>query len=251
MAQVTARPRPVMLIVGGTGSIGSEIARQAAQAGWAVLVHGRSKPRVDAVVAQTHAKGGFAADLQEPGAERALIARAGEVFGRLDAVVDCSTGGLPGVTGPFEDTDPAAFAALLDASAGRLQRLAHAALPWLEQSRGALIAFASDAGVFAAPGQSLIAASRAAIIGFVRNLAVEAARLGVRAHCICPSYVEGSASLARIEARSPARIRKARARAGLGLPTPADIAPAILFLCGPGAARLTGQIISVNGGINA
>jgi NAD(P)-dependent dehydrogenase (short-subunit alcohol dehydrogenase family) len=47
------------------------------------------------------------------------------------------------------------------------------------------------------------------------------------------------------------RMETAAKRAGLGLPTPADIAPMTVFLCGPGAARITGQIISVNGGLNA
>jgi 3-oxoacyl-[acyl-carrier protein] reductase len=46
-------------------------------------------------------------------------------------------------------------------------------------------------------------------------------------------------------------MERARARAGLGLPKPADIAPLVLFLCGPGAQRITGQVISINGGMNA
>ena len=54
----------------------------------------------------------------------------------------------------------------------------------------------------------------------------------------------------RFEAHA-ARADAARQRAGLGLPTPADIAPMALFLCSKGAARITGQIISINGGLNA
>jgi NAD(P)-dependent dehydrogenase (short-subunit alcohol dehydrogenase family) len=82
----------------------------------------------------------------------------------------------------------------------------------------------------------------------VRNLAVEAARDGIRAHCISPSYVAGSASAEKMGAE---RMARAAARAGLGLPTAEDIAPITVFLCGPGAARITGQVISVNGGLNA
>jgi 3-oxoacyl-[acyl-carrier protein] reductase len=47
------------------------------------------------------------------------------------------------------------------------------------------------------------------------------------------------------------RVERAAARAGLGLPTPADIAPLVLFLCGEGARKITGQVISVNGGLHA
>ncbi|MET0269180.1 MAG: SDR family oxidoreductase [Sphingomonas sp.] len=245
---------PVMLIVGGTGAIGGAIATMAAAAGWRVVVHGRDPARTAATPGSPDdptVAAGIAVDAFAPGGAATIVAQASACFGRLDAVVDCITGGPPGVTGRFGDTDPAGYAALLDASVGHLQRLAHAALPWLSRHGGTLVAFASDAGRFAAPGQSIIATSRAGIIAFVRNLAVEAAKAGVRAHCICPAYVEGTPSLLRTEARIPDRIAAARARAGLGLPTARDIAPLVLFLCGPGAGRITGQVISVNGGLNA
>ena len=58
----------------------------------------------------------------------------------------------------------------------------------------------------------------------------------------------GSASAERLGSQRRAR---AAARAGLGLPTADDIAPAILFLCGDGARRMTGQVLSINGGLNA
>jgi len=247
--------KPVMLIAGGTGSIGSETARQALEAGWRVVLHGRSDVRLAAVLEGMQCSRssieGFAADAFAAGGTEEIIGRAGKCFGRIDAVVDCVSSGAPGITGAFTTTDPAAYAILLDRSAGHLQRLAHAALPWLARGGGTLIAFASDAGRFAAPRQSVLGASRAAIMAFVRNLAVEVARDGVRVHCISPSYVEGSASLVRTEARVGERVAKARARAGLGLPAAADIAPLVLFLCGDGARKITGQVISVNGGLNA
>lgn len=252
---MTQDDRPMMLITGGTGSIGREIAAQALEAGWRVVVHGRTQESVDGVI-QGFARPptdivGIAMDAFAEGAVPSLVERAGGSFGRIDAVVDCVTGGPPGVIGRFADTDPAGYPGLLDASVTHIQRLAHAALPWLTRRGGALIAFASDAGRFAAPGQAAIGASRAGIMGFVRNLAMDVAQDGVRVHCIAPSFVEGSASLIRTEARAPDRVARARARAGLGLPTPADIAPLVLFLCGDGARRITGQIISVNGGLNA
>ena len=129
-------------------------------------------------------------------------------------------------------------------------RLAHAALPWLKRRGGTLVAFASDAGRFAAPRQTMIGASRAAIIGFVRNLAVEAARDRVRVHCLSPSFVAGTRAADR-SAPHGDRAERAAAKAGLGLPTPADIAPIALFLCGDDARRITGQVISINGGMNA
>jgi NAD(P)-dependent dehydrogenase (short-subunit alcohol dehydrogenase family) len=74
----------------------------------------------------------------------------------------------------------------------------------------------------------------------------------VRVHCISPSYIDGSDALNRL-AGTPVegRMEKARQRAGLGLPSAADVAPLALFLCSDGARRITGQVISVNGGLNA
>jgi NAD(P)-dependent dehydrogenase (short-subunit alcohol dehydrogenase family) len=249
----------VMLVTGGTGSIGRVVAAQALAQGWRVAVHGRSEASVRTWLAQLEGVGvqervlGLDADLAQPGAAATLIERTSSWGGRLDAVVDCVSMGPSGIrlTGPFSATDPPGYAALLDFSVAHLQRLAHAALPWLMRRGGTFIAFASDAGRFAASGQALIGAARAAIMGFVRNLAVEVARDGVRVHCISPSFVLGSASAQRLPGRSAERMEHAAARAGLGLPVAEDIAPLVLFLCGEGARRITGQVISVNGGLHA
>ena len=238
----------VMLIAGGSGSIGSAIATQAVAEGWRVAVHGRSADKVETLVAGLEGAEGFVADIGQEGAAAALVAQVVERFGRIDAVIDCTATGPQGIVGLFPDTDPAAFGALLEVSVGWLQRLAHAAYPYLAAEGGTLISFVSDAGIFAAPRQTLIGAARAGAIGFVRNFAMEAARDGIRAHCISPSYVDGSASARRMGSE---RMAKASGRAGLGLPTAQDIAPLALFLCASGAAKITGQIVSVNGGLNA
>ena len=245
--------RPVMLIAGGTGSVGSAVAREAARRGWSLVVHGGTRAKVDALVAElrkTAVAQGIAADVHEAGAAERLVAQAAPAFGRLDAVVDCVATGPSGarLTGLFKDTDPGAYGAFYDLSPAWFQRLAHAAYLHLASRGGTLIAVISDAGKFAAPRQTIIGAARAATIGFVRNLAVEAARDQIRIHAISPSYVAGSAVAERMGAE---RMATAEQRAGLGLPSADDIAPITVFLCGAGAAKITGQVISVNGGLNA
>jgi NAD(P)-dependent dehydrogenase (short-subunit alcohol dehydrogenase family) len=243
---------PVLLIAGGSGSIGAEIAVQAAATGWTVALHGRRRETIDAVLdrlAETPSAHPF--DFTQDRAVEDLVAEVAAHHGRIDAVIDCTAGGPTGVTGPFAGTDPAAYAGLAAQSVVTFERLAHAALPWLARQGGTLIAFVSDAGIFAAPHQAMIGAMRAATIGFVRNLALETARDGVRVHAISPGFVDDTAIARRLESASAERLATARRRAGLGLPTPADIAPLALFLCGCGAAKLTGQVISINGGVNA
>jgi NAD(P)-dependent dehydrogenase (short-subunit alcohol dehydrogenase family) len=245
----------VMLVAGGSGSIGGAIAAAALAEGWRVAVHGRTDRSAARATAAFGASGetvrALAGDMAGPDAAARLVAEAGAWHGRLDAVIDCvAAGPAARIAGAFADSEAHAYPAFLDQSLGHIQRLARAALPWLTREGGTLVAFASDAALFARAGQSLVGASRAGIVGFVRNLAMEVARDGVRVHCICPGFVDESRIARRLEDRAADRLARARERAGLGLPTPADVAPAVLFLCGEGARRITGQAISINGGLN-
>src|SRR5690606_7506098 len=116
-------------------------------------------------------------DIHAEDAASRLVRATVETFGRIDAVVDCTaTGPSEGrITGLFKDTTPESYTAFYDLSAAWFQRLSHAAYPHLAKQGGTLLAFISDAGRFAAPRQTIIGAARSAIIGFVRNLSVEAA----------------------------------------------------------------------------
>jgi NAD(P)-dependent dehydrogenase (short-subunit alcohol dehydrogenase family) len=248
-----------MLVAGGSGSIGGAVAEAAVAAGWDVALHGRTMQSAEAAASRIRrslavetAIKAFEFDISGGGLIEDLVTAVGAWRGHIEAVVDCvAAGPKRRLTGLFAETDPEGFAGLMECSAIYLQHLSLAALPWLRHQGGSLIAFASDAGRYAAPRQALIGASRAAIIGFVRNLATEVARDGVRVHCISPSFVEGTASAARLQELGAERVTGLRKKAGLGLPTPADIAPLVLFLCGDGARRITGQVISINGGANA
>ena len=77
------------------------------------------------------------------------------------------------------------------------------------------------------------------------------ARHGIRVHSLTPSIVTGTISHDRMMADPFSRklFEKAKARAALGVPTPEDVAALAVFLAGPAAARLTGQSITVNGGL--
>ncbi|MBM3595656.1 MAG: SDR family oxidoreductase [Alphaproteobacteria bacterium] len=243
--------RPVMLIAGGSGSIGQATACEALAQGWTVALHGRTPEKLAALMAELGALGPvetFEADVFAADCAPQLVAAVAERWGRIDAVVDCVASGVPGITGLFQDTDPAAFTPFYDVTTGWLLRLSHAAYPHLKVRGGTIISFIADAGIFAAPHQTGTGPARAACVGFIRNLSREAACDRIRANVISVSYVEGSDMVQRLSAK---RMETARRRAGLGLPCPVDIAPMTVFLCGPGAAKITGQVISINGGLNA
>jgi len=243
----------VILVTGASGAIGFEIAAQAAEAGAIVGVHGsRPESVADAIFRLSqrvpHARFIAApADFREPGAIEAAVEQVASEGGRLDAVVHCGITGAPGVAGVFARNDPAGFASHAALVIGSFQQLCHAALPHLARQGGTIVCLASDAGRFGSPRQAVVGAAFGGIMSFVRNLALEVARDGVRVHCISPSFVAETPVFETHAARADA----ARQRAGLGLPKPADIAPMVLFLCGAGATRITGQVISINGGLNA
>lgn len=243
----------VILVTGATGAIGFEIAAQAAESGAVVAVHGsRAQSVADAIERLSNRVPrarliAAPADFREADAIAQMVDRVAAEGGRLDAVIHCGITGAGGVTGLFAKATPANFGTHAALVLGSFQQLAFAALPHLSRRGGTIVGFASDAGRFAAARQSLVGAAFGGIMAFVRNLAMETARNGVRVHCISPSFVADTPVFAAHAARAGAAFD----RAGLGLPTPADIAPMALFLCGPGATRITGQIISINGGLNA
>jgi 3-oxoacyl-[acyl-carrier protein] reductase len=246
-------PGTAILVTGASGAIGFEIAAQAAAADAIVGVHGSSAASADAATARLIASvpGARAlaapADFRRPGAIAEMVEKFAGDAGRLDAVIHCGIAGASGVAGPFAKADPDGFASHAALVLGSFQQLCFAALPHLAERGGTIIGFASDAGRFAAPRQAIVGAAFGGVMAFVRNFALEAAYQGVRMHCLSPSFVADTPVFAAHTARAEA----ARARAGLGLPSPADIAPLALFLCSPGAAKITGQIISINGGLSA
>jgi 3-oxoacyl-[acyl-carrier protein] reductase len=248
-------PGMVILVTGATGAIGFEIAKQAAIGGAIVAVHGSRVESVATAIDRLRAEVTDAAliaapaDFKAEGAVEAMVAKVASEATRLDAVIHCGITGAPGSTGFFKKTSPESFGPMAALVLGTFERLCHATFPHLARQGGAIVTFASDAGRYAAPRQTILGGVYGGLMTFVRNLAVEAARDGIRVHCISPSYVRDTPIFERHGAGG--RGETAAARAGLGLPTPKDIAPLALFLCGPDAAKITGQIISVNGGLNA
>lgn len=127
-------------------------------------------------------------------------------------------------------------------------------LPWMrEQGSGSIINFASDAAKVATPGETIAGAGMAAIVMFSRTLAMEVKRDGVRVNVLTPSLIAGTPTAEKVTSGgfSARLFEKAAAMAHLGVAVPEDLAEMVVFLGGPQSARLTGQAISINGGISA
>ena len=249
-------PGAVILVTGATGGIGFEVAAQAAEDGAVVGVHGSRLETVENAIERLKARAPNAryiavpGDFRQPGVIDEVVGKVVAEGGRLDAVIHCAITGAPDTSGVFRKLNPRNFGMAAQYVLGVAQELAFAAMPHLAVQGGTYIAFASDAGKFASARQSVIGACFGGIMTFCRNLAMEVGRDGVRVHCMSPSFVLDTPVFDRMASVGERGLR-AQARAGLGLPSPKDIAPITLFLCGPGATKITGQVISVNGGLHA
>lgn len=122
-----------------------------------------------------------------------------------------------------------------------------------EQGGGSIVNIASDAAKIATPGESVLGAALAAIVMFSRTAAIEGKRNGIRVNAVTPSLVAGTPTTDRVLADGFSKkiFEKAAQLAHLGVADTDDLASLVVFLGGPAAARLTGQAISVTGGISA
>jgi 2-hydroxycyclohexanecarboxyl-CoA dehydrogenase len=245
------------LVVGGSAGIGFASARALVEAGVPrVVLVARTRERGEAAAARLVEAGADAWFVQgnplDPAEAARIAGEAERLLGRTDILVNS--------TAP--EVAPELFAAIPTHDIARI--LTHLALPSMHmvsevlpgmESRGTgvILTIASDAGKTATPGESVIGAAKAAMIMFTRTIAVEAKRRGVRANVLTPSLVTGTASTERIttEGFSARLFAKAAEQAHLGVPDADDLGALVAFLASPAAGRLTGQAISVNGGISA
>jgi NAD(P)-dependent dehydrogenase (short-subunit alcohol dehydrogenase family) len=244
-------------ILGGTAGVGLEAAAQFAEAGSRVVLFGRNAERGAAACAACRSRVPAAEvsfvllDAMDPDAtaEAELVTR--HRLGTIDVLVN-TTG--PSRPPALLHTIPAADAlARIDELAGPPVHMTMAVLPDMRARRsGSIVTVASDAAKVATPGESLIGAAMAAIVMFSRTAALEAKREGVRINVITPSLIANTPGAAFLDADpfSARLFAKAKDQAHLGVVEPEDIAATILFLAGPTARRITGQVISVNGGIS-
>jgi 2-hydroxycyclohexanecarboxyl-CoA dehydrogenase len=247
------------LVTGSSSGIGFEIAAQLAEAGVPrVAICGRDEARGAGAVAGISHRAPrcdirfFRADLGRPDQAKVLVSAVVEMFGALDILVTSIPGHLS--PQPFHTVPLEAFDEQIQSHIGSVFQTCHAAMPHLiEREGGAIINLASDAAKVATPGEAIQGACKAAVVMLSRTLALEAARFGIRVNVITPSIVKDTAAYQRVMASefSQRLFAKAESKAKLGVATPADIAPLAVFLAGPGASKLTGQAISVNGGISA
>lgn len=248
----TGRRRPVAIVTGAAGEIGRAIVAELAKEGAALGLTDLDPAGLSAASRLLPADAAVARplDLRDPAGLGAFVSEVCHTFGGLDACVLAA--GIAGPVGPACEASDEEIEQVFNVNVLSMFRLLRAVLPVMRAAgRGRVVALASGAGLGAAPHIAPYAASKHAVVGLVRTVAVEEASAGISVNAVCPGLVD-SPMLSRIEAD----IRAAGGPEGKGPPfgrnaTPNEIAETVTFLALQAPAYLTGATISIDGGLRA
>ena len=190
---------------------------------------------------------GLATDVTSRDAVNAMVADVRDRFGRVDVLVN-NAGWDKGEA--FVDSDPADWDRAVAVNLYGVLHTCHAVLPIMaEQGHGAVVNIGSDAGRVGSSGEAVYSAAKGGVIAFTKTVAREMARHQVRCNCVCPGPTD-TALFENVAGANP-KLRDALIRAipFRRLGQPSDLANAVAFLASPEAAFITGQTLSVSGGL--
>lgn len=248
----------VAIVTGAGRGIGAATAVRLAREGATVTLMGRRDRGLDEVAADIRSAGGVAdpmsVDVRDGGAITAAVASVLDRHARIDVIV--SNAGI-GRRGAVETQPPEELGELMATHVEALWSLCRSAVPAMRAQRaGAIVAVTSVHAFATMPLLGAYAASKTAILGAVRGLALDLAADGIRVNAVAPGSVDTpmlQESAARRDPSDPgAVIRAWGERHPIGRVIRADeVAAAIAFLCSDDASAITGSCLPVDGGLLA
>jgi NAD(P)-dependent dehydrogenase (short-subunit alcohol dehydrogenase family) len=243
------------LVTGAARGIGAAIARMLAHEGATLTLLGRRAEALDALAGELPGAHGFVvADIADAAQVQAAFAEARAARGPVTILV--SNAGQA-ESAPFAKTSLELWQRMLAVNLTGSFLCAQAALPdMLAAGQGRIVNIASTAAQKGYAYVSAYVAAKHGVLGLTRSLALEVARKGITVNAVCPGYTETDIlreSIANVVAKTGRSEEQARAEFASGNPQqrivqPQEVADAVRWLCGDGAAAITGQAISVSGG---
>jgi NAD(P)-dependent dehydrogenase (short-subunit alcohol dehydrogenase family) len=244
----------VVLISGGAAGIGRTIAAAFLETGATVHVFDMSPEHIEEFLAAHPSATATQANISDPDAVDSVFAELRDHHGRLTVLVN--NAGVAGPTAPVEDTPIDAWAECIDVDLNGFFYVTRRAVPLLKEHPGSsIINIASTAALHGYPLRSAYAASKWAQIGLTKTWAMELGPHGIRVNAISPGSVEGARIDGVIERDAKARgltaeevrdvyLRQTSMRTFISAD---DVANMAVFLASDGAARVSGQVIAVDG----
>ena len=243
-----------VIVTGGGGGIGSATCRRLALEGAKVAVFDMNLEAAQRVAADIQAAGGtataFHCDITDRAGVDAAVAATEAQLGPIDVLIN--NAGWD-VFKPFTKTQPAEWDKLIAINLTGALHMHHAVLPGMvARKSGRIVNIASDAARVGSSGEAVYAACKGGIVAFSKTIAREHARHGITVNVVCPGPTD-TALLAGVAegAPNPEKLLEAFAKAiPLGrIGQPDDLAGAIVFFASDDASFITGQVISVSGGL--
>jgi NAD(P)-dependent dehydrogenase (short-subunit alcohol dehydrogenase family) len=243
----------VALVTGATSGIGRATAVAFAREGAKVVVAGRREPEGEQTICLVREVGGeglfIKTDVTVEAEVEALIQRTTATYGRLDCAFN-NAGTI--ALSPLVAETAADFRLVMDTNVkGVFFCLKHEISLMLTTGGGAIVNSSSLAGRAGSRDRSLYSASKHAVIGLTKSIALEVARRGVRVNAICPAAIEGAMDKLFMDYFGMTKEQMAAAVPLGRMGMPEDIAAAVLFLCSDHAGFITGSCLAVDGGYSA
>lgn len=243
-----------IVVTGGGGGIGGATCRRFALEGGRVAVCDVNAESAEKVAGEIRASGGqaqaFRCDITDRASVDAAIREAQAQLGPIDVLVN--NAGWD-VFKPFTKTDPGEWTKLIAINLIGAMHMHHAVLPGMAARRkGRIVNISSDAARVGSSGEAVYAACKGGLVAFSKTIAREHARHGITVNVVCPGPTE-TALFADYKqgAGNPEKLVEAFTRAiPLGrIGQPDDLPGAVLFFASDDAAYVTGQVLSVSGGL--
>jgi 2-hydroxycyclohexanecarboxyl-CoA dehydrogenase len=242
----------VAVVTGAGRGIGAAIASALAASGAAVVVWDLDGGRAGEVAGRLTEEHGVRAawrrvDVSDGAAVEDAVESAEAEVGPIDVLVN--NAGID-VIGRFLESDEASWDRVIAVNLkGTITTCHRVVRRMVERGSGRVVNVGSDAGKVGSSGEAVYSATKGGVIAFTKTLAREVASAGVTVNCICPGPTD-TALLAQLGEYNR-RLYDSLARSiPLGrIAQPAEIAPVVVFLAGDGAAYITGQALSVSGGL--
>ena len=244
-----------VVITGSASGIGRACALGFAKEGANIVVADMQLDAAKETVRQIQAAGGkafaYLTDVSKPDSVAALVETTIKTYGKIDTLVNDAA---IQINKTISDTSFEEWNAQMSVNVGGVFLCSKLFLPYLRITKGSIISMSSVNGYFVEPSCAGYCATKAAIIGLTKAMAIDHGHEGVRVNCICPGYIDGGTAEGYFQSQAnpaQARVDAGKLHALWRIGKPEEVAQVAIFLASDDASFVTGSAYVVDGGFGS